>query len=179
MNPKDYPGRKEEIRVYKQHKNDIHDERYQNFVSPITLAVMRDFKTEHRGLDFGAGTGPVITSVLNSSGYQIIPYDPYFHNNGELLNSRYDYIACCEVMEHFHHPYQEFDLLKKLLNPGGKLYCMTMLFDDGIDFEKWYYKNDPTHVFLYSPASLEWIRKYFGFQDVQVEGRLITFTNKD
>ncbi|PKQ62017.1 methyltransferase [Labilibaculum filiforme] len=161
---------------YQQHNNDIEDKGYQQFVSPITTSVRRDFTTKHKGLDFGAGTGPVITKVLADHSFCIAPYDPYFHNYPELLNEQYDYITCCEVIEHFFYPHKEFSMLRNLLKPGGKLYCMTHLYDKNINFANWYYKNDPTHVFIYQQQTLEWIRKTFKFSDLQIENRLIVFS---
>ena len=162
---------------YQKHNNDIEDKEYQNFVSPITSAIQRDFTEKNTGLDFGAGTGPVISKVLHDAGYQIKQYDPYFHNHRELLAQRYNFIACCEVMEHFYDPKKEFRLLKQLLLPKGKLYCMTEIYKEGLNFHDWYYKNDPTHVFLYTQETIHWIKKEFGFSDVKIEGRLITFSN--
>ncbi len=130
-----------------------------------------------RGLDFGAGSGPVITKVLQDNFYNILSYDPYFHNYPELLEKRYDYIACCEVVEHFYNPNKEFYLFKKLLKKDAKLYLMTELYDEKIEFESWYYKNDPTHIFFYSRATFEWIQKKFDFLDVTFNHRLITITN--
>jgi hypothetical protein len=78
-------------------------------------------------------------------------------------------------MEHFFNPHKEFRLLARLLNPGGKLYCKTSLFNDDQDFGSWYYKNDPTHVFLYSSESLEWIKDNFKLKKLQIEPKLITF----
>jgi len=167
----------EEIARYKTHNNNIEDKNYQQFVSPITLAVLKDFTPAHKGLDFGAGTGPVISKVLEDKGLQIVQYDPFFHNYQNLLQSTYDYIVCCEVMEHFFDPQKEFTLLKKLIKPNGKLYCMTVLYDDNIDFQNWYYKNDPTHVFLYHSKTIRWIQENFAFSGVRIEGRLITFSN--
>jgi len=166
-----------EIIRYKLHKNDIEDKNYQQFVSPITSSVLEDFTEKHKGLDFGAGTGPVISKVLNDNDYQIVQYDPFFHNNINLLESTYDYIACCEVIEHFYNPKKEFNLLKKLLKPNGKLYLMTALFDETIDFNKWYYKNDPTHVYIYHQKTIHWIKKKFDFSEVTIKGRLITYSS--
>lgn len=42
---------------YQKHNNDIEDDGYQKFVAPITTAIMKDFTQNHKGLDFGAGTG--------------------------------------------------------------------------------------------------------------------------
>jgi len=80
------------------------------------------------------------------------------------------------VIEHFHHPFNEFQLLKGLLNPNGKLYCMTDIFSETKDFATWYYKNDPTHVIFYTEKTLQWIQKNIGFKRVTIENRLVQFT---
>lgn len=162
---------------YETHNNDVFDERYQKFVSPITKAILDNFSKDHLGLDFGAGTGPVISKILKDNSFSIMQYDPFFHKNPELLDHKYHYIACCEVIEHFYDPKKEFALLKDLLLKGGKLYCMTEIYDQNIDFSKWYYKNDPTHVFIYHKRTIDWINNEFGFSNVNINGRLITFFN--
>ena len=169
-------SQKHEIARYKMHNNNIEDKRYQQFVLPITSTVKKDFKHYHKGLDFGAGTGPVITKVLHDANFTIFPYDPYFYNHPHLLESTYNYVICCEVIEHFYNPNKEFHLLKQLLAKQGKLYCMTVLIDETIDFHHWYYKNDPTHVFLYHSKSIDWIKENIGFSDVEINDRLIIFT---
>ncbi len=164
-----------EQKRYETHNNDVTDIRYQSFVSPITEAILNEFTAKHSGLDFGAGTGPVISKVLSDNGYNIKQYDPFFHKFPELLNDKYDYIACCEVIEHFYNPQKEFKLLKTLLKKNGALFCMTALYDHSINFEKWYYKNDPTHVFIYQKETLEWIQINIGFSKVIIENNLIKF----
>lgn len=170
------PDANEEKFRYEEHINDVENEGYQRFVSPITSAVLNDFSNTDNGLDFGAGTGPVISKLLKDEHYSLVQYDPFFHNYPELLKDKYNYIVCCEVMEHFYHPKKEFELLHRLLQTNGKLYCMTDLWDKSIDFHKWYYKNDQTHVFIYHKNTIEWIQKEIGFSDVKIEGRLITFS---
>ena len=165
----------EEKEHYEKHNNDVFDERYQNFVSPIVNAVLHDFSTEAKGLDFGSGTGPVIAKMLTDKGYQVQNYDLFFANDVSLLNQKYDYVSCCEVMEHFHQPYKEFELLKSLLLPKGKLYCKTEVFNNQKPFENWYYKDDFTHVFIYQPKTLEWIKTEFHFSDLIVKEKLIMF----
>lgn len=168
-----HPTRSEEKARYRTHENDVNDPAYQNFVSPITDAVKSNISQDQRGLDFGAGTGPVISKVLEDAGYDIKQYDPFFHDNLELLEGRYDYIVCCEVIEHFHDPYKEFKKLNELLLPGGYLFCMTNLYRDGVDFGGWGYKNDFTHTFFYQKETFRWIRKEFEFSDMNIENRLI------
>jgi len=176
MNPEHYLTRQEEKERYLEHNNDVHDPRYQNFVSPIVNCIRKNFKPESRGLDFGSGTGPVITKMLKEQGYNIFSYDPYFDNRPELLKESYDYIASCEVIEHFRNPAEEFSLLRSMLNHKGKLICMTDLYDETIDFSRWYYKDDPTHVFFYHKVSIEWIKNRFSFSSLTIEKRLIEFT---
>ena len=165
-----------EKKHYENHENDVNDPRYQKFVSPIVNGVLKDFTTKHTGLDFGSGTGPVITKMLTDQNYEISTFDFYFDNNQEALKKSYDYIACCEVVEHFYDPKKEFELLFNLLKKGGKLYCMTEMYSVSSNFHTWYYKTDPTHVFFYSKKTFEWIRKEFGFSDVSFDGRLIVLT---
>lgn len=165
----------EEKKRYATHNNDVHDPRYQQFVSPITNAVLAWYAPQSAGLDFGAGTGPVIAKVLRDHGYNIREYDPFFCNKRQLLAETYDYIVCCEVLEHFREPAQEFRLLQGLLKENGRLLCMTLLYEHRIDFGTWHYKNDPTHVFFYQRATLNWIQAVFGFTSVHLDGRLICF----
>jgi 2-polyprenyl-3-methyl-5-hydroxy-6-metoxy-1,4-benzoquinol methylase len=162
---------------YEKHNNDVLDERYQNFVSPIVEAVLLDFTTEAKGLDFGSGTGPVIAKMLTDKGYQVQNYDLFFANEPSLLKEKYDYVSCCEVMEHFHQPYKEFELLKSLLLPKGKLYCKTEVYTNQKPFENWYYKDDFTHVFIYQPKTLEWIKSEFNFSNLIIQEKLLVFEN--
>ncbi len=160
---------------YETHQNDINNPGDRKFVSPITDAVIREYTTQHKGLDFGAGTGPVICAVLQEHQYQIVPYDPFFHPNEVVLGEKYDFIACCEVMEHFFRPHEEFKRLFAMLKAGGTLYCMTHLLDKNIQFEKWYYRNDPTHVFFYNSETIAHIAYLFDIKYFTIENRLICF----
>lgn len=173
LNSAHYLPREEEKKRYEEHNNDVDDTRYQKFVSPIVNSIMELFTTDHIGLDFGAGTGPVITKLLKDKEYNIDLYDPYFHNHPEKLSVQYDYIACCEVMEHFHHPEKEFKLLRSLLKPGGALFCMTELYSENLEFAKWYYRNDPTHVFFYHEEAFNWIKTNLNYSESIIDGRLI------
>lgn len=171
-----YAGPDEERARYEEHNNDVYDKRYRTFVSPITRYILNNFHESDRGLDFGAGTGPVITEMLREEDYNIVTYDPFFNDRQELLNRQYDYIVCCEVIEHFNSPGHEFQRLRDMLEPGGNLICMTDLFDEKTDFDRWYYKDDKTHVFIYRRETIEYIAKHFGFKSYSIRGRLIVFS---
>jgi SAM-dependent methyltransferase len=160
---------------YESHTNDSDDLGYQNFVSPITNCVLKEFSKEDIGLDFGCGKDSPIVKILRNNEYKIFEYDPYFFDDKKVLEQKYDYIACCEVIEHFYTPKKEFELFKKLLKNGGVLYLMTGIYKDNIDFSKWWYKNDLTHVFIYTDKTFEWIKKEFAFENMQIQKNFIKF----
>jgi hypothetical protein len=166
----------EEKKHYEHHQNDVNDPRYQKFVSPIVEGILKEFLPTDIGLDFGSGTGPVITKMLTDKDYTIKTYDFFFDNNPNVLVEKYNYIACCEVVEHFFNPKKEFQLLYNLLQKGGKLYCMTEIYCPDSNFDTWYYKTDPTHVFFYSKKTFEWIKENYRFSEVVFDGRLIVLT---
>ncbi len=172
-----YSGEAEERR-YKAHNNDVNDVRYQKFTSPITEHVLQNFLPEHKGLDFGCGTGPVISKMLTDRNYTVFLYDPFFAPNEEALEQTYDYIFSCEVFEHFYYPRKEITMLEKMLKPGGSLLIMTLLYNDEIDFSRWSYTNDPTHVFFYREETIQYIAQEFGFDYQLFPGRLIQLKKK-
>lgn len=176
LDPSNFLTSEEEKERYESHNNDVDDIRYQKFVSPIVESVKNNYDTSHTGLDYGAGTGPVITSLLAKEGYDIKLYDPFFHHYPENLSKKYDYIICSEVIEHFYNPYHEFKSLTNMLNSKGCIFCMTSLYDEGIDFKNWYYKNDETHVFFYHKKALKWIKNKFNFSYLEIDGKLVKLT---
>jgi hypothetical protein len=156
----------EEKARYQEHNNDIHDPRYQGFVSPLISHVLKKIPPPSLGLDFGAGPGPVVFHLLSQHGFQMDKYDPFFFPEEECLQRKYYFICASEVIEHFFKPREEFIRLKSLLQKGGFLALMTSLYDDSIDFESWYYRRDPTHACFYSKKTFQWIEKYFSFSQL-------------
>jgi SAM-dependent methyltransferase len=179
LHPENYIDFSSEKSRYETHNNDVTDKRYQQFVSPITDAVQSQFPLSAKGLDYGCGTGPVASVVLEDSGFRNIAlYDPFFEPHHHYLTKTYDFIICCEVMEHFFNPKEEFLRLRNLLEPSGKLYCKTSILKTEFDedyFQNWWYKNDPTHVFFYTKKTLEYIADTFKFNNLVMETKLITF----
>lgn len=169
------PDNESEKARYEEHNNDENDIKYQEFVSPITDEILQKYSKQELGLDFGSGKSSSISKVLKDNGYNIKKYDPYFFNYPELLSQKYDYIACCEVIEHFYNPANEFKLLKNLLKEDGVLFCMTSIYKDIIDFPSWHYRRDKTHVFIYQAETLEWIKNEFEFKEMIITERLVQF----
>lgn len=176
MDIKDYPNPQEEIDRYESHNNDVEDPRYQNFVLPLVEKITERFNKESLGLDYGSGTGPVITKMLTDLGYEVNTFDPFFDNHPEVLDLKYDYIVSCEVIEHFHEPHKEFQNLRGMLKSNGSLFLKTDVFTDDKDFHAWYYKSDETHVFFYHPETFKWLQTEFRFRDLKIDGRHITLS---
>lgn len=163
---------------YLTHENNVNDESYQNFVQPLVDQVMSHFPiVEDRiGLDFGSGTGPVLTYLLRNQGYRIETYDPFFSPEIVMAQAKYDFIVTCEVVEHLFDPIETFKQLFSWLKPGGLLIAKTHLWE-GQDFHQWYYSRDPTHVSFYSRPNLEFIRKLCGFATLEIlDNRVFQFT---
>lgn len=176
MAPRHHLSVEDEKKRYAAHRNDVDDPRYQAFVRPLVDLVLEQCRPEHDGLDFGCGTGPVVSKLLVEQGRRIAQYDPFFRDLPGLLERTYDCIVCCEVIEHFREPDREFRLLRSLLNQGGRLFCQSELYAPGIDLAAWPYANDTTHVFFYQRRTLEWIRDHCGFSELAVSGRIAVFT---
>ena len=173
-----YLNSEEEKERYKEHNNDIDNPGYQKFTSPITTAILENQSPEELGLDYGCGTGPVIAKQLMDNGYQVILHDPYFNPNEDFVNYSYDYIFSCEVFEHFYNPKQEIEMLLKILKPEGRLYIMTHLYTIDIDFANWYYRNDPTHVFIYTSKTIEYITDKYNLVTEKLTARVIIVSKK-
>ncbi|MCA0932547.1 class I SAM-dependent methyltransferase [Lutimonas saemankumensis] len=166
----------DELGRYLLHENPEFDQGYYQFILPVIEEVRSFAAKGSKGLDYGCGQHQVLMKYLAEDGYKMFGYDPLFLDDKELLNQQYDFIVSCEVIEHFFYPYREFQGLKNILAPQGKLICKTDVYDSKTDFESWYYKNDPTHVFIYMEETFEWIRKNLDFKDVKVDGRVINFS---
>jgi hypothetical protein len=173
MHPEHYLTREEEKARYLTHNNDVNDIGYQKFVKPVIQAVTSHTQIHHHGLDYGAGTGPVITKLLREMDYSMTTYDPIFNPNAEALKITYDFIVCCEVAEHFHYPQDEFAHFHQLLNSYGLLVIKTELLTPDIDFHNWYYNNDPTHTLFYSPEGMRRILNHHGFQSLEISQCLV------
>ncbi|MFC0876696.1 class I SAM-dependent methyltransferase [Saccharicrinis sp. FJH2] len=169
VDPDNLPSAEVEKERYSLHNNSIANKGYVDFLMPLIDAVRRFHTVEEKGLDFGSGPEPVLSQILRNEGFSVEAYDPVFRNNPELLDNKYNYLVCCEVIEHFHNPSKEFELLSKMMKSGGELYFKTNLLSRDIDFDSWWYKNDITHVFFYSSKALEYIRDNFNFSALRIE----------
>ena len=156
-------GREEEKARYDIHRNDVTDARYLDFLSPLFSAINERVARRGSGLDYGSGPAPALAKMFEHAGHAMAIYDPYYFPEDAVLKRTYDFISCSETAEHFYRPRVEFQLLRKILKPGGWLGVMTQLVDDQTDFKSWYYRRDPTHVVFYSLRTFKWLAGNFGF----------------
>ena len=166
----------EEKKRYLNHISSMEDTGYYHFISPIIDEVASSFSVDNLGLDFGCGHTPVLSKYLTNKGFKMAEYDPIFFNDNSVLKTKYNFIVSCEVIEHFYSPLDEFKKLFTLLKSGGMLICKTHPFEKEIDFASWYYKNDPSHVFIYQKKTFLWVKDFFGFKSIKINDRTITYS---
>lgn len=143
--------------IYDLHQNQLDDLGYRRFLSRLTQPMLESLSSGAEGLDFGCGPGPLLAQMFREQGFQMETYDPFYANHPELLQRRYDFITCSEVVEHLRQPQPVFAQLFDMLKPQGLLGIMTKLVIDAEAFSRWHYKNDLTHISFFSEATMQWI----------------------
>ena len=171
------PTPEQELDEYRLHRNDPADPRYRAFLATLTTALVPKLAAGAAGLDFGCGPGPAIRPMLMESGFVVRNYDPLFAPDEDALACCYDFVTCTEVVEHLHRPASTFDRLDALLRPGGWLGVMTLLLQDHIDFSRWFYARDPTHVAFYRAETLGWIADRYAWR-LETDGTRIALFQK-
>ncbi|WP_245522983.1 class I SAM-dependent methyltransferase [Thioalkalivibrio sulfidiphilus] len=164
VDPVTHPSPDEERAIYDLHENDPDDPGYRRFLSRLTGPLIERLEPGMSGLDFGCGPGPALSMMLVESGFEVALYDPLYAPDARVLERRYDFVTCTEVVEHFHEPARDWPRLVQLLRPGGWLAVMTRMRVSLEKFPGWQYKNDPTHVCFYSPAVIQWLARRLGLE---------------
>ncbi|MGZ4960247.1 MAG: class I SAM-dependent methyltransferase [Methylomonas sp.] len=160
--------------IYDLHQNQFDDEGYRQFLSRLAVPLLERLPQRAAGLDYGCGPGPVLAKMLKQAGFCIEIYDPFYAKRD--LQSKYDFITCTEVVEHFRQPGVEFQRLFSLLKPQGRLGLMTKLVINADSFASWHYKNDPTHISFFSRPTLEWLANQYRCMVEFVGNDVIIFT---
>ncbi|NOU36659.1 MAG: class I SAM-dependent methyltransferase [Kiritimatiellaceae bacterium] len=155
---------------YDFHSQSLADSGYREFLNrlfrPFDVAQGRPLQKKLSpgacGLDFGCGQEPTLSVLFEEAGYACDNYDLHFANDPAVLEKQYDFLTCSETMEHFCRPREEFERFLRLVKPGGWIGIMTQLRDDAPTFDKWFYKDDATHVCFFSRRSFQWLKKQYG-----------------
>jgi hypothetical protein len=161
-NPTLHMSKEFEIKRYSTHNNDKEDQGYVDFLNKLAIPLAKTLPVHFNALDFGCGPGPTLSILLEKIGGTVENYDPLFFPNKELLKQKFDLVTASEVVEHFKEPELDWLLLVELVKHGGVLGIMTLLYNPSIDYKKWWYKNDSTHVVFYQEKTLLFIAKEFG-----------------
>jgi len=147
----------EEKSEYDRHQNSPGDSGYRKFLGRLFGPVCERVPPQSSGLDFGAGPGPTLSVMFEEAGHAMAIYDPIYAPDTECLKLKYDFVTVTEVVEHFRDPRHDFDQLWSLVKPGGLLGIMTKLALDRDAFDRWHYKDDPTHISFFSVTTLQWL----------------------
>lgn len=153
-----------ELQHYQFHENDPADEGYRRFLSRLSEPLLNVLPPEQCGLDYGCGPGPALAMMMEDAGHRVALYDPFFYPREESLQQQYDFITCTEVVEHFHQPAEQFQILNSLLKPGAWLAIMTCFQTDDAAFAQWHYRRDPTHVVFYREATFHTLANDLGLR---------------
>ena len=102
--------------------------------------------------------------LLREKGGEVHNYDPLFFADKNLLGQQYDVVTSTEVVEHFKEPKTDWDQLIHLIKPRGLLAVMTQFLVEDVDYQTWWYKNDPTHVAFYNENTFEFLAKKYGLE---------------
>lgn len=175
VNRLSFASLEDENKRYQFHNNDVESEGYQNYLMPIVDQVLSFQQHANRGLDYGSGPSSVVEYLLKKSNYQIQCYDPLFYNHPQILTQSYDYVVCTEVFEHFKDPISELIKILNLLKPLGRLYVKTELTDDVLDFSKWHYHRDFTHVGFFSQNSFRFLETRLSLQIIKLDSQFIIY----
>lgn len=121
--------------------------------------------------DYGSGPEPALARLLEQKGYQVRYNDLYFSPALLSFEGGADLVTCLEVAEHFKEPKTDFAMMNACLRPGGFLAIGTHLIDEKpqsgtmLDFfQKWWYRQDETHITFYSELSLRIVAQAAGFK---------------
>ncbi len=177
LSPENHLSPEGERTRYEQHQNDPSDIHYRQFLARLVDPLLDHLKPGARGLDYGSGPGPALIAMLREHGCDMRGFDPFFDPDASALETRYDFITCTEVIEHFHRPLQEFTRLSDLLLPNGTLAVMTETLTDDTDFANWHYRRDPTHTCFYHARTFEWIADHFGYKLDRPHKNVALFVN--
>lgn len=147
--------------TYDLHENDPQDKGYRQFLSRLSVPLLKRLNSKQKGLDFGCGPGPALSTLLAEHGHRVDLYDPFYYKNPMVFNQTYDFICATEVVEHLDDPDQTFTTLFEMLRPSGWLGIMTKLVIDDRLFGQWHYIRDLTHICFYSRFTFEYLARRY------------------
>lgn len=171
---------REDFDRYRSHQNNSSDQGYRDFLNRVVLPLKEFLPPNFKGLDFGCGPGPTMSMLLEECGGEISNYDPHFFPDAPLLiPEAYEVVTCTEVVEHFKKPHNDWKLLVDLVSDGGVLAVMTQIFNpELVSYQKWWYKNDPTHVVFYQKETIVYLENHFELKLLYTDNQSVLIFKK-
>jgi SAM-dependent methyltransferase len=158
---------------YDLHENSPHDMGYRKFLSRLFLPLNSKLPRPQKGLDFGSGPGPTLSVMFTEAGHNMQIFDPFYANDPQVLEKKYDFITATEVLEHIYNPAEVLKKIFSILKTNGKLGLMTKMVTNQEAFSNWHYKNDITHVRFYSKPTFQWLAKKYNLNAEFIEKDVI------
>lgn len=177
-NPNIHLSSAEDFKRYSTHQNNSQDQGYIDFLNRLVQPLSNFLPPTYSALDFGCGPGPTLSILLKKSGAETYNYDPIFFPEEKLLEKKYDVVTATEVAEHFKTPESDWKLLLNLVAPNGLLGIMTQMFNDSIDYQSWWYKNDPTHVVFYQKKTFDYLESFFDLEKIYDDNKSVIIYRK-
>lgn len=178
-NPQNFNSTEKDLARYSTHNNNNNDQGYLDFLGKFVTPLKKYLSPGFKALDFGCGPGPTLSILLEEIGGVVINYDPLFYPETQLLIPKfYDVVTSTEVVEHFKNPRQDWQVLIDLVKENGVIAIMTLFYSPEIDYTKWWYKNDHTHIVFYQQKTLEFIAREFKLEILYNDKKSIVIFKK-
>ncbi len=162
---------------YDMHQNDGTEQHYVDFLSRLATPMLNHLpNSQAEGLDFGSGKSQAMANLFRQAGHSCQCYDIFYYPDNELLKQQYDFIVASEVIEHLYDPKTIFEQWLSMLNPNGLLGIMTGFRPAPEAFPNWWYKNDPTHVMLFSEKSFAYLEEHYSLKVKHQSKNVLVFS---
>jgi hypothetical protein len=169
LSPEQRPGPQAERSRYLEHRNEIEDTSYLEYLSRLGNSVCALISPGALGIDYGSGPAEGMRALLEPRGFRVVSYDPYFFPDADLSPGRYQFLLCNEAAEHFYRPAEEFARIDSIVDNGAVLGFSSGLVRSKEAFLGWTYRHDPTHVIFFSEPCVRWLGERFGWDVLSVE----------
>lgn len=178
-NPEIFNSKEKDLERYSTHNNDSTDQGYLDFLGKFVTPLKPFIPSKFTALDFGCGPGPTLSILLEEIGGVVENYDPLFYPDAHLLiPESYDVVTSTEVVEHFKTPRHDWETLIDLVKDNGVIAIMTLFYSPEIDYKKWWYKNDHTHIVFYQQKTMEYIAREFNLEILYNDNKSIIIFKK-